>query len=135
MPAYRVWHQHLHYELFNFHANLHIVRKGIETTSYSLVQLLGIAAFKRELAAEHGVQHDTACPNVSRLPIVVTSLHDLWTHVAWSATEHFKFGVVVCIAAEAKVDELDLAACVDDDVLKLYVTVSYFVLMQVVYCL
>lgn len=135
MPSNRVHYKHLHYQLLDLNADLHVVRKCVQAPADSLIKLLRILAFERKPSAEHGIKQNAACPDIGRWSAVVSPLNNLWTHIAGGSTEHPEIGFAIGLTCEPEVDEFDLVVGVDDYVFKLDVSVRYFVLMKILDCL
>jgi hypothetical protein len=77
-----------------------------------------------EAAIEQCVHEHTSSPDVSRWSCILNFWDDLRSHIAGSSTEHPKLLVVGDACRESKVDELHIFVFIQQNILKLDVSVS-----------
>lgn len=127
MSTDRIDNQHFHDQLLGLNADRDLIGKSVQSSADDLVQLLCVFAFERKLAAKHSVEQNAARPNIGWLAAVVFPLDNFRTHIAGSSAEHPEIDFSDGLASESEVDEFDLVVRIDDDILQLDVSVSYFV--------
>lgn len=138
-----LWHEDLLNEVFDF------IRHAFETLVFKVVlnsldernDFFFRVAVERRAASEHDVQEDPGGPDVSRVRVV--SLDDLWRHVMLSANfrshSHELVAVVVVLrfvelSRESEINQLQSRPFFfrfEHEVLRLQITVSYFVSVSV----
>lgn len=101
-------------------------------TSYLLIQVLVVHSSEWELTTEHSKEKNSTGPDISRWSIVLFFAHYFWTHVRGCTTENLEFDVSTRAAAEPEVNQLNNTPFVDNDVLKLDVSVCHIPLVEVV---
>lgn len=63
----------------------HIIRYTVVTIQNFLIKFVSIGIFKRQVAAKHGVQNDSAGPYINLKALIVLSSYHFGSGVAWTA--------------------------------------------------
>jgi hypothetical protein len=117
----RVWNEHLEEQVPSLGGD--VVGESEGRVKDVAIELLDIVALwilrvivKREVSCQHGIQNDTARPNVySRADVETFAYHELGSSVAWAATTrlHEIVGLVLKLVGKAEIGHDDVPITVE----------------------
>lgn len=104
---------------------------------YPHVELIFALASERKLACEHCVEEDAQCPQIDVLAIILVLLDNLWAHIRWCPTEDLvPLPMATGLSNEASKPKVyylyHLGFFLDEYIIKLYISMCYSFLMQIV---
>lgn len=98
-----------------------------------LVQFLIVLSFEGEAPTEQCIQQNSQSPDVCRWTCVFSFAHNLWRHVGGCSTKDLDFLFVRDASGKPEVDKFSSGSSfIQQDVLKLDVSVRYISLVQIV---
>ena len=96
-----------------------------------LVELLRVLVFERKKPANHRVEDHPAGPNVCAKSVILLASDHLGRRVARTATSCLQFFARLVQITEAKVNNLDVVIVIEQQVLRLQISVDHSELVYV----
>lgn len=85
-----------------------VFRNTVVALQNLFIQLIRVIVFKWKVAAEHGVQNDTARPYVHLEALILFARNHLRSCITWTSTRGLKPLIELIHVGEAEIDDLDI---------------------------
>ena len=108
-----------------------VFRNGVITLQNLFVQLIRIIVLKWQVPTKHGVQDNTARPNIDLKTFVLFASNHLRCRITWATTRGLKALIRLIHVREAEIDNLDIIrSLLKQKILRLEITMTYAIFVQ-----
>ena len=95
------------------------------------VEISNLICFERNVSIKHCIQTNSGAPNIYWESFIAHIFYNFWCNISWSTTLFKKYFILIYFAGNSEVTYFNVAMAVQQNIIKLDISVSNLVLMKI----